>query len=139
MDDQTGSVVILPCSGIGKAYGTLAREITCELVENLRPGVAVTTCLPLLVIKDPDACAMVTSHPVITLDGCPKDCARKSVEAAGGKVAVAYQSLKFFAENRHLKPEGLSQLNDTGRELAKLAAGEIAATVDRLAAGESDQ
>ena len=80
-------MVVLPCSGIGKVYGALARETTYELMERVRPGVVTTTCLPLLVIKDPEAVPLVTENPVITIDGCPKSCAQKSVEAVGGKVA----------------------------------------------------
>lgn len=139
MAEANSKVVVLPCSGIGKAYGTLAREITYELVENVRLGVAVTTCLPLLVIKDTEACALVANYPVITLDGCPKDCARKSVEALGVEVAAPYQSLRFFAAHRELKPDGLAQLNDAGKQLAKVAAEELSATVDRLASKEADR
>ena len=84
MGKKHKKVVVLPCSGIGKVYGALARETMYELLERVRPGLVATTCLPLLVIKDPEAVALVTENPVITIDGCPKDCAKKSVEALGG-------------------------------------------------------
>ena len=32
------SVVVIPCSGIGKPFGTVSREAAYELCENLRPG-----------------------------------------------------------------------------------------------------
>ena len=44
-------VVVLPCSGIGKVYGALARETAYELTERVRPEQTAMTCLPLLVIK----------------------------------------------------------------------------------------
>jgi uncharacterized metal-binding protein len=134
MDKKPKRVVVLPCSGIGKAYGALARETAYELAERVRPGVATLTCLPLLVINDPEARQLVVEHPVITIDGCPKECAKKSLEALGQKAAEACQALKFFSAHRDLKPEGLAQLNAAGHKLAAVAAEELAETVDRLAA-----
>jgi len=136
MGKKHKQVVVLPCSGIGKVYGALARETAYELVEKVRPGLATLTCLPLLVIKDPEAVALVTENPVITIDGCPKDCAKKSVEAAGGQVAKAHEAIKFYKEHKDLKPEGLAEVNETGRKLAEIAARELAKEVDELAAGE---
>ncbi|MCX7006702.1 MAG: hypothetical protein NTY53_05540 [Kiritimatiellaeota bacterium] len=129
-------VVVLACSGIGKTWGALARETALELVERVRPGVATTACLPLLVINDPEARSLVMGHPVITLDGCPKACARKSVEALGKKVDYPVETIQFYTAHRDLKPEGVAQLNAAGLKLAQVAANELAATVDRLAAGE---
>jgi hypothetical protein len=54
----------------------------------------------------------------------------------GGKVAKAYEAIKFYKEHKDLKPEGLAEVNETGRKLAQLAAREIAEMVDELAAGE---
>ena len=137
MDKTTPrKVVILPCSGIGKAYGALARETAYELAERVRPEKTALTCLPLLVINDPDAKKLVLENPVITIDGCPRDCARKSLEAVGATVAQACQAIKFYMAHKDLKPEGLAQLNEAGRKLAKVAAEDLAPTVDRLAAEE---
>ena len=136
MGKKPKQVVVLPCSGIGKVYGAVARETAYELVEKVRPGLATLTCLPLLVINDPEAVALVTENPVITIDGCPKDCAKKSVEGVGGKVAKAYEAIKFYKEHKDLKPEGLAEVNETGRKLAQVAAREVAEMVDELAAGE---
>ena len=129
-------VAVLACSGIGKTWGALARETAYELVERVRPGIATTTCLPLLVIHDADARRMVLEQPVITLDGCPKACARKSVEALGKKVDHPVETIQFYTAHRELKPEGVAQLNAAGLKLAHVAADELAAVVDRLAAGE---
>jgi uncharacterized metal-binding protein len=129
-------VVVLACSGIGKPWGALARETAHELVERVRPGVATTTCLPLLVINDPEVRCLVMEHPVITLDGCPKACARKSVEALGKKVDQPLQTIQFYTAHRELKPEGVAQLNAAGLKLAQVAADELGATVDRLAEKE---
>ena len=37
MAEQSHKVVIVPCSGIGKTYGTVSREAAYDLVEELRP------------------------------------------------------------------------------------------------------
>lgn len=135
MSEKTGKVVVLACSGIGKVYGAIARETTYELMDRVRPGIVVTTCLPLLVIEDPDAKRLVTDNPVITIDGCPKNCARKSVESLGVSVAKTYQAIKFYTKHKDLKPEGIAELDENGKKLAALAADELAQTVDELAAG----
>ncbi len=136
MGKKHKQVVVLPCSGIGKVYGAVARETAYELVEKVRPGLATLTCLPLLVIKDPEAVALVMENPVITIDGCPKDCAKKSVEALGKAVDKAFEAIKFYKEHKDLKPEGIAEVNETGRKLAAVAAQEVAQEVDKLAAGE---
>jgi len=133
---QGKKVVVLACSGIGKVYGAVARETVYELVERLRPGVAVTTCLPLLVIGDPDAKKLIYDHPVITIDGCPKSCSAKSVETLGGKVARSYQAIKFYTAHKELKPGGIAELDEAGQKLAAVAAEELAPEVDALAAEE---
>ena len=129
-------VVVLPCSGIGKIYGAVARETVYELVERVRPGVAITTCLPLLVIEDPQAKQLVTENVVITIDGCPKACAKKSVEALGKEVSRAYQAINFYKAHRDLKPGGIGELDEVGRKLASVAADELAPDLDELLAKE---
>ena len=45
-------VIVIPCSGIGKALGSVSREATYEVVESLRKGVTETTCLALITSGD---------------------------------------------------------------------------------------
>ncbi len=134
MSNKPAKVVVLPCSGIGKAYGALARETTYELMERVRPGIVVTTCLALLVIEDPEAKQLVTKYPVVTIDGCPLNCAKKSVEAQGVKAAKEYQSIEFYKAHKELKPGGIAELDENGRKLAGIAADEMATAIDELAA-----
>ncbi len=132
MDNSEKHVIVLTCSGIGKTYGALGREIAYELVERLRPGVAVITCLPLLMVEDVEAKKLVSENPVITIDGCPFDCSRKSAESIGVKVSQAHRAIDFYKAHKDLKPEGIVELNDAGKRLAALAAEELAEEVDRL-------
>jgi hypothetical protein len=62
-------VVIVPCSGIGKTYGTVSREAAYDLVEDLRPDNTQLVALSLLVLGDEAARAAVAASPAITIDG----------------------------------------------------------------------
>lgn len=129
------SVVLLPCSGIGKVFGALARETAYEVVERVRPGVTALTCLPLLVVEDAAALALVRGNPVIAIDGCQKGCANKSLEAHGVQAARHLQAIDFYKSHKNLKPEGVAELDETGRKLAALAADELAPLVDECLKG----
>jgi uncharacterized metal-binding protein len=133
MEENPRKVVVLACSGIGKVFGALARETMYELVERARPDTAITLCLSLLVIDDPEATRLVTANPVMTIDGCPKECSRKSLESQGVTAAAACQAIDFYKAHKDLKPEGLGELDEAGRKLAALAADELAEVVDQLA------
>ena len=138
MEKKSKKVVVLPCSGIGKVFGALARETTYELVERVRPDSAVTTCLAKLVIGDTETKQLVKENPVITIDGCPKDCARKSAESQGVNVARSFQAIDFYKAHKDLKPEGISELDETGRKLAVIAADELKNVIDELAVQEEE-
>ncbi len=42
----------MPCSGIGKTYGTVSREAAYDLTEDLRPDTTQLVPLSLLVLGD---------------------------------------------------------------------------------------
>jgi uncharacterized metal-binding protein len=138
MDKTDKKVAVFACSGIGKPLGAVAREIGYELTERVRPDTTVLTCSALLVINDTDARKLIAENPVIAIDGCVLDCAKKSLEANGAKIVRAYQSIDFFKKHNHLKPEGIAELNEAGKRLAALAADELAGIVDELLAKEAN-
>ena len=63
-------VIIVPCSGIGKTYGTVTREAAYVVAEELRPETTTIVPLSLLVLGDEEARAAVQDAQVITMDGC---------------------------------------------------------------------
>jgi hypothetical protein len=63
-------VVIVPCSGIGKTYGTVSREAAYEVIEELRPETSQSVALSRLVLGEENARAAVAANPAITIDGC---------------------------------------------------------------------
>ncbi len=132
MTDSQERVLIVPCSGIGKAYGSVGREAMYMLLQDLRPDATDTVCLSLLTLGDADAQAEVRRQPTITIDGCPKACARVNVEAAGGKPGATFRVFDVYRAHQELKVRSVSELGESGREMARILAEEIAAKVDDL-------
>ncbi len=127
-------VVIVPCSGIGKSYGTVAREGAYRVTEDLRPETTQLVPLSLLVLGDEATRAEVAGAPAITIDGCKLACAMKMVARSGGTVAQELSVLDVFRRHRDMKPAGIAELNEGGQRLAGALADEVAALVDALAA-----
>ncbi len=125
-------VMIIPCSGIGKAYGSVGREAMYAVLEDLRPNATETVCLSLLTLGDEDAQAQVREHSTITIDGCPKACAKVNVEAAGGTPAAIYRVFDVYRAHKDLKVRSVSALGESGRAMARILAEEIAVKVDEL-------
>jgi uncharacterized metal-binding protein len=125
-------VMIVPCSGIGKAYGSVGREAMYQVIEELRPDVSDTVCLSLLTLGDADAQAEVRANPTITIDGCPKACAQVNVQAAGGEPAATFRVFDVYRAHKELKVRLVSDLGESGSEMARILAEEIATKVDEL-------
>ena len=132
-------IVIVPCSGIGKTYGTVSREAAYEITGEVRPAETQLVALSLLVLGDDAARSAVAENPVITIDGCKLACATKMVKESGGTVAQDFAVLDVYRRYRQFKPQGISELNEGGQQLARALAAEIAAVVDNLASAEGDK
>ena len=125
-------VFVIPCSGIGKALGTVGRTATYEVVEKLRQTEAATICLPLLTIGDETVLKLTRNNPCISVDGCPLQCARKNIEASEGKLAASFMVTDVLRENRDLKPEAVTELGPKGSKLASILAEKIAIQIDEI-------
>jgi uncharacterized metal-binding protein len=124
------TVVIVPCSGIGKPFGSVSREAAYDLCEELRPGSTRLVALAKLVLGEPGARELVARHPAVTIDGCKQMCAAKMVKQSGGTVEHEVSVLDVFRRHKHLKPEGIAELNQAGRDLARVLAQEVADGLD---------
>lgn len=131
-------IVIVPCSGIGKSYGTVAREGAYVVTEDLRPEQTKLVPLSLLVLGDEAARADVAGTQAITIDGCKLACAAKMVTESGGRVAHELAVLDIYRRHRDLKPQGIAELNEGGHKLAQLLAKEVGALIDELAGEEKN-
>ena len=125
-------IVVIPCSGIGKAFGSVSREATYELTENLRKETTETVCLALLVSGDEDSLQLVRNNKCIAVDGCPLQCAEKNIRLAGGDFAASFRVVDVFKNNRNLKPKSITFLDPAGEQMAALLAEQIANKVDEL-------
>lgn len=131
-------IVVVPCSGVGKPFGSVSREAAYELCEDLRPDTTRLVALSKLVLGDISARELVGHAPAITIDGCKHLCASKMVKQSGGTVALEVAVLDAYRRRKDLKPEGIAELNEAGRELARVVAEEIAASLDHKKMGSQD-
>ncbi len=135
MSASKAMVVVVPCSGIGKAFGSVSREAGYELCEELRPESTRLLALAKLVLGEAGARELVAKHPVVTIDGCKQMCAAKMVKESGGTVAHEMAVLEVYRRHKGLKPEGIAELNEAGRRLARVLAEEVAERLDATAKG----
>jgi uncharacterized metal-binding protein len=134
--DHKEKVVIIPCSGIGKTYGTVSREAAYNVTEDLRPEDTRLVALSKLVLGDEEARSIVEGNPAITIDGCKLACATKMVQCSGGRIARDYAVLDVYRRYKQFKPQGIAELNEGGEQLAQALANEITQLVDELISGK---
>ena len=131
-ESHSPKVVIVPCSGIGKTYGTVSREAAYDITEDLRPESTQLVALSMLILGDESARCAVADNPAITIDGCKLACASKMVKESGGRVAQEIAVLDVYRRHKQFKPQGISELNEAGLQLAQALAEELSVTVDTL-------
>ncbi|MEI7615873.1 MAG: putative zinc-binding protein [Actinomycetota bacterium] len=123
--------IIIPCSGIGKPIGTASRETAYEIIKQ-KPELAETVCLAQLTSGDKEAIQKINDNYCITLDGCAKHCALKNTQACGKTPEKNYMILKFAADNKDMKPEGMIDIGDSGRALVKTISKKIIDDIDEI-------
>ena len=129
-------VLVIPCSGIGKVFGSVSREAALKTVEELRPTSSETMCLGLLVTGDEDARERLSGRPAVTIDGCPQYCARTNVELAGGQVASSILVVDVYRQHSDLKSQSVTFLDDKGLALADWVAQAVMEAVDDVQSGK---
>lgn len=125
-------VMIIPCSGIGKSYGTVSREAAYQVTEDDRVENTQLVPLSLLVMGDEETRTALAESQAITIDGCKLACATKMVQECGGHVAKEFAVLEVFRRYRDFKPQGIGELNEGGQKLAQALAKEVDGVVDDL-------
>jgi uncharacterized metal-binding protein len=130
--NNSQKVVIVPCSGIGKSFGTVSRMAAYQVTEDDRPNNTLLVPLSLLVLGDDEMRTAITGNPTVTIDGCKLACATKMVQECGGNVAKEFAVLEVFRRYRDFKPEGIAELNEGGLNLADALAKEVNQVVDEL-------
>ena len=136
LPERSSKVMIVPCSGIGKTFGSVSRAAAYDIVEDLRPASTQLVPLAMLVLGDESARAAMQAYPAITIDGCKLACAAKMVRQSGGTIAQEIAVLDVYRRHKDFRPDGIAELNEPGRKLARALAEEVAAMVDALAGAE---
>lgn len=136
-DARTEQVLVVPCSGIGKVHGLISREAVYQVTDKLIPELSDTICLALLVTGDAETQARVRQHPCITVDGCPKLCAKKNVELSGGEVALGVRVYDTLKRHRGAQFGSPTMLSEQGWVAADEIATEIAQAATQLTAPQT--
>ena len=120
-------VKVVPCSGIGKVYGLMAREAALKTVLELCPEKAETVCLAYIVTGDDEVKERMSGSDCITVDGCPKMCAAKNVSITGGIIVEEVKVLDTVKAHKGKQFGSPSQLSDDGDAVVD----EIAAKIEK--------
>lgn len=127
-------IKVIPCSGIGKVYGLMAREAILKVSSELMPEETETVCLAHIVTGEDDAKEKVEGFTCVTMDGCPKLCSAKNVALAGGVVKKQFKSIDAMKEHKGVDAGTATFLTDDGwkivDELADMVKNEICEIIE---------
>lgn len=129
-------VKIIPCSGIGKVLGLIARESALKVTGELLPEDTERLCLAHIVTGDEEIVSKIEGQPCITIDGCAKCCAQKSVEAAGGAICGKHRVIDFMKAHRGEEHGTGTYLSEDGWRFADELAAVMADEVKTMKKGE---
>ncbi len=125
-------VKVVPCSGIGKVYGLMAREAVLKTVLELCPEKSETVCLAYIVTGDKEVKERIEGFDCITVDGCPKMCAAKNVSIAGGIVIEEIKILDTVKEHQGKTFGSPTLLNADGEAVISEIATKIAKKINEI-------
>ncbi len=122
-------IKIAACSGIGKALGLMARESALYVTEVLEPEKTEIVCLAHVVKGDEEAQGKVQGQPCISIDGCPKYCAKKSLELGGADMVADFMAATAMKNHRGKDAGNGSDLSEDGWVMTKELAESVAQCV----------
>lgn len=126
-------VFIIPCSGIGKVFGSIGRETAYIVVNELTKGKSALECLPLIVKGKKEVIDKLKLNKVIAIDGCPLKCSYNNLMENVGKVDAQFMTIDIVKENRDLRPESsIIPIGEHTKQLSKKLAEKVAQEVDDL-------
>jgi len=125
-------VKVVPCSGIGKVYGLMAREAVLKTVIELCPEKSETVCLAYIVTGDKEVKEKIEGCDCITVDGCPKMCALKNISIVGGIVKEEIKVLDTVKEHKGKKFGSPTKLDADGEAVIGEIAAKIAKKINEI-------
>ncbi len=130
-------VKVAACSGIGKVFGLLSREAGLKVTEELCPEFCEAVCLARVMTADEDAKESIEGKTCIAVDGCPKMCAAKTLEAAGGNVKATFRAVDTMRAHRGEDAGTGTYLTEAGWNMAGELAKQVSEKVKELAKEEA--
>jgi len=125
-------IMVIPCSGMGKVLGLVAREAALKVATELCPGEAQTVCLAYIVTGDQEAREKIEGADCLPIDGCPKLCAAKNAEMAGGIIKREFRAVDIFKEHKGAKPGDATALTEEGWRMVDELADRVKDAVKEL-------
>ncbi len=135
---KTPKIGIISCSGEELPEGTVTRDAVRRVLDQLRPHHTVTLCLPLFLAGNEGERSFARTHPVVTVDGCPKQCARSGTEKHGGPVARALVVTDILGSDAVACSRSRRTRTEADEKAVAAVADRIAAEVDALLAATRD-
>jgi uncharacterized metal-binding protein len=136
MSTISNKVKVIPCSGVGKVFGLVARETALKVVSELCSDEADTMCLAYLMTGDQGAREQIEGHPCITVDGCAKMCAAKNVKLAGGDIKEEFKVVEAFKQHKGAQAGSATALTNEGWVITGEIADKVVAAVKKLKGDE---
>ncbi len=128
---------VISCSGEEILGGTLTRMATRKVMEELRPGQAISLCLPLFIAGGEEERNFARDYPVISVDACERNCAKKSIEKYSGQVREFIILTDFLDRDVIFsKTVSMKELTKEHYRMADKIAEEICKKIDAIAAGQ---
>ncbi len=124
-------VAIVACTGMGKALGTVARQVAYKVSDELQPEKTVLICIPSMAANVGEYRNQVKNYPSIILDGCVERCATKIISNNNGMIKGRF-FLPQLVKKYGLKPGPRTNIGPEGDELVTKIAEEVAAQIDKL-------
>lgn len=109
------SYAVLPCNGLDKCAGCVAKEIALLLSENSESEII---CPVLYRVADARYSKTAQEKPLLVIDGCATRCASKLAAEKGLKVAQKI-NVTEEAKNRNLQINSTLRLGENELQLAK--------------------
>jgi uncharacterized metal-binding protein len=132
MSEIITKVGIVACSGEALTEGTISRLATRRVLELLRPDKTVTICLPLFLAGNEAERNFAKTHPTITIDGCPKQCARWGAEQHSGPVSGALVVSDILGTAANGCSRSSRRVPQSDKKAVSTVADRIASEVDRV-------
>lgn len=127
-------VKIIPCSGMGKVFGLIARESSLQTVKN-NPNNSENVCLAYIVTGDEEAKKLIEGKKCITIDGCSAMCAAKNAEIAGGIVEEKIRVVDVFRNHRGANAGTATEITDEGWQIVDEIVEDVTAKLKNMNQG----